>query len=103
MCPVQGTYLTRMLVDYNTGNPIYSGDKIYLTTDDPVLRPLPDLALLDIQWNLQRVTALTGVAEPQDISHNSDSSEDISSQVDVRAEDDPDMGFAAQFEQGQTE
>jgi hypothetical protein len=41
---------------------IKSGDIFTLTTDDPVVRPLPSWELLDMQWVLQRLTAMSGGA-----------------------------------------
>jgi hypothetical protein len=49
-----------------TNTPICSGDELILTTDNPKIRPLPSFALLDLQWKLQRVAALSGAAEPRD-------------------------------------
>lgn len=40
-----------------------SGTRISICTDDPQKRPLPSFALLQMQWNLQRVAALSGMAE----------------------------------------
>ncbi len=37
-----------------TRQELYSGTKISLTTDDPVTRPLPHFALLEMQWILHR-------------------------------------------------
>jgi len=39
-----------------------SGDKIMLFTDDTVNKPLPDPGILEIQWYLQRLIALSGAA-----------------------------------------
>jgi hypothetical protein len=44
--------------------PICSGYEISLKTDGPVSRPLPDFRLLEMQWYLHRVTAMSGAAEP---------------------------------------
>jgi hypothetical protein len=49
-----------------TNKQIRSGDEIYLETDDPERLPLPDLRILEMQWILHRVTALSGAAEPRD-------------------------------------
>jgi len=53
-------YLTRR----QDGSPrdIQSGDIFTFTTDDPVIRPLPSWELLDMQWILQRLTAMSGGA-----------------------------------------
>lgn len=42
---------------------ITSGTRIAIRTDDPRKRPLPSFALLQMQWNLQRVAALSATAE----------------------------------------
>jgi hypothetical protein len=55
-----------MLFNVLTEKKIYSGDEISLETDDAVAHPLPDLKLLEMQWFLNRVTAMSGAAEPQD-------------------------------------
>ena len=52
-----------MLVDNKTGQPVTSGTVLHLKTEDPVGRPLPDWDLLDMQWVLQQVTALSGGVE----------------------------------------
>ena len=55
-----------MLHNCETNKTIRSGDKISLETDDPVERPLPDFKLLEMQWFLHRVAAMSGAAKPQD-------------------------------------
>ena len=45
---------------------ICSGDEIYLETNDPERLPLPDWKILEMQWILHRVTALSAAAEPRD-------------------------------------
>lgn len=37
-----------------------------MTTDDPVPRPLPDFNILEMQWFLQRTSALARAAEVYD-------------------------------------
>ncbi|EZF68489.1 hypothetical protein H105_09006 [Trichophyton soudanense CBS 452.61] len=46
-----------------TEKKIISGDEIVFETSDPENLPLPDWNLLDMQWTLQRVAALTGAAD----------------------------------------
>jgi hypothetical protein len=46
-----------------TERKIRSGDIITLTTEDPENLPLPSLKLLEMQWILNRVLALSGAAE----------------------------------------
>ena len=51
-----------------------------MTTDDPIVRPLPDIRFLDMQFLLQRLRAMRGAAEPNlgdlDDSDGSDDSDD---------------------------
>jgi hypothetical protein len=61
-----------MLFHFPTKQPICSGDTISLTTDDPVTRPLPHWALLEMQWILHRLTAMRGGAEIYDDFDNDD-------------------------------
>ena len=42
---------------------IKSGDLFELTTDDSEARPLPSMALLEMQWFLQRVIGMAGAAD----------------------------------------
>jgi hypothetical protein len=58
------------LWDHETEMKIHSGHEICLTTDDPELRPLPDCRLLEMQWILHRITAMSGAAEAPDDSDN---------------------------------
>jgi hypothetical protein len=51
---------------------ISSGDLIVLETDDPKLRPLPSMELLDMQWVLHRLTAMSAAAEPRDLDEEDD-------------------------------
>ena len=60
------------LFHFPTDQRIRSGDMISLTTDDPVTRPLPHYGLLEMQWILQRVTAMSGAAEIYDDFNNDD-------------------------------
>ncbi|KAN0070975.1 hypothetical protein V8E54_011140 [Elaphomyces granulatus] len=52
--------------------PIRSGDMFTLTTDDPDKKPLPSFKLLELQWILQKITAMSG----DDGESSSDSSSD---------------------------
>jgi hypothetical protein len=56
---------------------IQSGDIFILTTDDPDNKPLPNWELLEMQWFLQRVTAMSGAARTPNIDLNDD--DDMSS------------------------
>jgi HNH endonuclease len=39
---------------------VQSGDTFTLTTDDPIHKPLPSWELLEMQWYLQRLAAMSG-------------------------------------------
>ncbi|EFR03825.1 hypothetical protein MGYG_06824 [Nannizzia gypsea CBS 118893] len=55
---------------------IRSGEVIELTTEDPEELPLPDWDLLELQWVLQRLTALKGAAYvPDKVLDDSDDSD----------------------------
>jgi hypothetical protein len=56
---------------------IESGDIFTFTTDDPAIRPLPSWGLLDMQWVLQRLTAMSGGVETPDVDVYDD--EDVGS------------------------
>ncbi|KKZ68453.1 hypothetical protein EMCG_05912 [[Emmonsia] crescens] len=45
---------------------IKCGDEIVLETHNPDTHPLPDVRLLEMQWMLQQLTALSGAAEVND-------------------------------------
>lgn len=45
---------------------VCSGDIIILTTNDPARRPLPSIDILDMQWTLNRLVAMSGVADIDD-------------------------------------
>jgi hypothetical protein len=45
---------------------IVSEDVVTMTTDDPVTRPLPSWDLLEMQWVLGRLLAISGAVEPND-------------------------------------
>ncbi|KAF2261985.1 hypothetical protein CC78DRAFT_520953 [Lojkania enalia] len=73
----QGPNSTKLFSN-DTDTKIHSGCEISLETDDPVSRPLPDFRLLEMQWFLHRVTAISGAAEHQDNYHDdNDSNDDI--------------------------
>ena len=91
--PESGPNLAR-LFNHETNIIIKSGDKFSLKTDDPVLQPLPEFRLLEMQWFLHRVTALSGAAEPRDdfYDKHSDNNYDIMQawhdRLDMYTEDD---------------
>jgi hypothetical protein len=41
---------------------LVSGTRFTMTTDDPASKPLPDPGLLEMQWYLQRILAMSGSA-----------------------------------------
>ena len=49
-----------------TEQKLCSGDLFYFETSDPEELPLPRFALLQMQWHLQRIAALSGAAEVSD-------------------------------------
>jgi hypothetical protein len=61
-----------MLLHFPTKQIMYSGQTLSLTTDDPKKRPLPHYELLEMQWILQRVTAMSGAADIYDNFDNDD-------------------------------
>ena len=71
----QGPNVTK-LYNVQEDKAICSGDQISLETDDPIAHPLPNLRLLEMQWFLNRVAAMSGAAEPQDDFGN-DSDDDL--------------------------
>jgi HNH endonuclease len=63
------------LLHFPTERKICSGQKITLTTDDPVARPLPHPVLLEMQWILHRVATMSAAAEIYDGFDNDDDDE----------------------------
>jgi hypothetical protein len=57
-------YKDARLADYRQ-SPIWikSGQFFDITTNDPTLRPLPSMALLEMQWFLQRIMGMAGAAD----------------------------------------
>jgi hypothetical protein len=60
------------LYHFPTDQRIYSGETISLTTEDPENLPLPHYGLLEMQWILQRVAAMSGAADIYDDFDNDD-------------------------------
>ncbi|KAL5354928.1 hypothetical protein BJX96DRAFT_186 [Aspergillus floccosus] len=54
------------LFDNITEKVICSGDTLVFKTNDPIEHPLPAMELLEMQWNLARVQALSGAADVDD-------------------------------------
>ncbi|KAK2783721.1 hypothetical protein FQN53_008987 [Emmonsiellopsis sp. PD_33] len=59
------------------GHIINSGEVIELTTSNPETLPLPSWDLLELQWILQRLTALKGAADIPDVTRNESDEEDL--------------------------
>ncbi|OXV08717.1 hypothetical protein Egran_03520 [Elaphomyces granulatus] len=55
-----------MLVNVDIGERMSSGDEIHLTTTDPEALPLPNFKILEMQWVLQCIAAMSAFAEDQD-------------------------------------
>lgn len=53
---------------HEVARPVESGDSFVLTTSDPQNLPLPSWSLLEMQWHLQHIAAMSGATEPQDYS-----------------------------------
>ena len=63
------------LWNHATKEAIKSGDEILLTTEDPENLPLPSWELLEMQWFLNRVIAMSGAADVEDdFNHDGDNS-----------------------------
>jgi hypothetical protein len=72
-----------------TEKKICSGDEICLETNDPERLPLPDWRLLDMQWILHRVAAMSGAAEPRDDLDEDDDDWEVAlgNEADLEMED----------------
>lgn len=57
---------TFKLFDCETEDLIRSGHIVTISSDDPELHPLLSMALLEMQWILHRVLAMSGAAEAPD-------------------------------------
>ncbi|KAM5432372.1 hypothetical protein MferCBS31731_007575 [Microsporum ferrugineum] len=66
------------LFDVYSNKPIFSGDVIVMKTADPEEWPLPDLALLEMQWVLNVVAAISAGSEPVDLDSSDYDSPDMS-------------------------
>lgn len=64
------------LLDYKLGRLIRSGHTIIMETDDPEKKPLPSVALLDMQWTLQRLTCMSAAGEHEDLAPYDDDDDD---------------------------
>jgi hypothetical protein len=102
----QGPNVTKLL-NVQTNRIICSGDQISLETNDPVEHPLPDLRLLDMQWILHRVQAMSAAAEAQD-DFGDDSDDDFPAALEESwylntEEDELDMDMASEVDPDITE
>ncbi|KAE8326208.1 hypothetical protein BDV39DRAFT_206102 [Aspergillus sergii] len=70
---VNGEHIAK-LFNIATDTKLCSGDVITFETNDPIGHPLPSMELLNMQWVLHRVLALSGVADATD--------EDLESELD---------------------
>ncbi|KAJ0414995.1 hypothetical protein BJY00DRAFT_318290 [Aspergillus carlsbadensis] len=78
------------LYDCATDKRIQTGDVLTFTTSDPIKLPLPSIALLDMQWNLNRLTALSGAADVSD--EELDSDDELGLAPPIFVEEDVDIG-----------
>ncbi|KAI4149166.1 MAG: hypothetical protein LQ340_004762 [Diploschistes diacapsis] len=62
------------MVDFGTCRPICSGDVITVTAQEPA--DVPDFEILQLQWDLLRMTALTGAAEDAEDDEDDDDDDD---------------------------
>lgn len=74
------------LFNCETEEIIRSGTTITLRTDDPETKPLPSKEILDMQWVLNRLTALSGGAGALELKFASDSDSDGSFDLDISDE-----------------
>lgn len=89
-CPTE--YAVALHNIYNN-LPLVSGDYITLETHNPETHPLPDTRLLDMQWMLNRVLALRGAAEPEELKDESDEDSDEELGLTARPEVPLDLSF----------
>lgn len=60
------------LINHETTALIRSGGKILIETEDPTNYPLPNWHLLEMQWFLNRVVAISGAADMEDDDDDDD-------------------------------
>ncbi|KAF2187521.1 hypothetical protein K469DRAFT_569572 [Zopfia rhizophila CBS 207.26] len=65
-----------------------SGDRFEMVTDDPVNKPLPDAGLLEMQWHLQRILAMSGAAGWREEDFDRDSAADMAMPAAQQTTDD---------------
>lgn len=64
------------MLNVGSYQPVRSGNVITISTKDLRSHPLPDTRLLELQWVLNRLTALRGAAEPDDFDDDDDDCDD---------------------------
>jgi HNH endonuclease len=80
-------YLSFSTPNALTRTHVKSGSTITLQTDNPALRPLPDIRLLEMQFLLQQLTAIRGGAEPELDYFDEDEDDDLSEAYQEEAEE----------------
>ncbi|PWY77315.1 hypothetical protein BO94DRAFT_549123 [Aspergillus sclerotioniger CBS 115572] len=80
------------LMDCRTEKPIQSGHEITLETPDPDNFPLPDFRILELQWILHRVAAISGAAGAWHLHQEPEKSKDNVSDLS------PKLSAAATFD-----
>lgn len=63
--------------DDGSNNNVHSGHEIHLETSDPINLALPHPSLLELQWIMNRVMALSGAAEAQSLWYDDDDDDDF--------------------------
>lgn len=64
------------LFNVDTSTALLSGSRVVLNTEDPETAPLPHVHLIELQWMLNRVAALSAAAEPKDLSDGESDDDD---------------------------
>ncbi|KAL4921043.1 hypothetical protein BDW62DRAFT_154146 [Aspergillus aurantiobrunneus] len=86
----RGTWLD----DIQTGQRIQSGDVVVFTTSNPKDLPLPSIDLLQMQWTLHRLTALSGAADASDDELDLDNALGLAPPISV--EEEIDIGLSGE-------
>ncbi|KAI5310775.1 hypothetical protein KEM55_002208, partial [Ascosphaera atra] len=87
---------TPLLLIDRDDNPVLvrSGDMFTLTTRDPATHPLPNFDLLEMQWYLARIVAMSGVAN---VSESEREGREVPWLLQQRVEDWLDSGLSPMF------
>jgi hypothetical protein len=87
------------LYNHGTDAVITSGDVITITTEDPETMPLPSMDLLEMQWILHRLAALSGGAGVFDLGSGDDDDDNESDgSLDFESEGD-EMYFPCRYDE----